>query len=404
MTNILLENNQGKSPLEIAIEGESPKCVDIMLNLLSNVTHNRNSKLLSKWFSKLLEFNLKSFYDYLESCTIQTNEMKNIKNLNLKSNMSNLILPHHCSLIESVFIEKYWKDVENPIVEDTKTIIISTNKKTSVINNKESIEGNINQENDINPFKDDRNIDDSNNLSLNQSSQNKNNRENKANLKTLEIKAIPFEWIFESEGRRNLIASLHDCDDLDIFSLQIIKNLIYFLWNSWRYLIFLYLFVPYLIYFSVFVVYVTYIHKNKINSIGSYSDSFGIAEIIWIVIILMFIIYQLLNEVAQILYNGINYFFSFWNLLDLSSLFLNFAVWIWDLAGISDEKYVPLSAIAILIVYLKLFYFGRIFVSTASMIRMVIFIFYDMKYFLFIFLLAWFGFGNWYYRFLVEWI
>ena len=201
----------------------------------------------------------------------------------------------------------------------------------------------------------------------------------------------------QSEGRRNFIASLHNCEDLDIFSLQVIKNLIEFWWNSWRYLIILYLFVPYLIYFSVFVVYVTYIHKNKINSIGSYSDSFGTAEIIWIVIILMFIVYQLLNEVAQILYSGINYFYSFWNLLDLSSLLLNFAVWISDLAGISDEKYVPLSAIAILIVYLKLFYFGRIFISTASMIRMVIFIFYDMKYFLFIFLLVWFGFGNWYY-------
>ena len=353
LTNILLENNQGKSPLELAIERKSLKCVDIMLNLLSKKEHKRNSKLLSMWFSKLLEFNLKSFYDYLESCIIQTNEMKNTKNLNLKLNMSNSILPHHCSLIESLFIKKYWKD--------------------------------------------DRNIDEIDNISLYQRSQNKSNQENKANLTIIEIKAIPFEWIFESEGRRNFIASLHNCDDLDIFSLQIVKILIYFLWNSWRYLVFLYLFVPYLIYFSVFVVYVTYIHKNKINSVGNYSDSFGIAEIIWIMIIFMFIIYQLLYEVTQILYNRINYFLSFWNLLDLSSLILNFTVWISDLVGISDEKYVPLSAIAILIVYLKLFYFGRIFISTASMIRMVIFIFYDMKYFLFIFLLVWFAFGNWYY-------
>ena len=170
-----------------------------MLNLLSKVKHKWNSKLLSKWFSELLELNMKSFHDYLESCIIQTNEMKNIKNLNLKSNMSNLIFPHHCSLIENVFIEKYWRDAEKPIEVNTKTIIIPINKKISAINNKESIENSINQENDINTLKDDRKINESGNLSLNQISQNKSNRENKANSKTLEIKAIPFEWIFEAE-------------------------------------------------------------------------------------------------------------------------------------------------------------------------------------------------------------
>jgi hypothetical protein len=42
----------------------------------------------------------------------------------------------------------------------------------------------------------------------------------------------------------------------------------------------------------------------------------------------------------------------------------------------------------------KLFYFGRIFFSTAAMIRMVIEITYDMKYFLMVLLIAIAGFGN----------
>jgi hypothetical protein len=55
---------------------------------------------------------------------------------------------------------------------------------------------------------------------------------------------------------------------------------------------------------------------------------------------------------------------------------------------------IPLYAWAVLIMWMKLFYFGRIFLSTAAMIRMVIEITYDMKYFLMILLLAIAGFGN----------
>jgi hypothetical protein len=55
---------------------------------------------------------------------------------------------------------------------------------------------------------------------------------------------------------------------------------------------------------------------------------------------------------------------------------------------------IPLYAWAVLIMWMKLFYFGRIFFSTAAMIRMVIEITYDMKHFLAVLLLAIAGFGN----------
>ena len=161
----------------------------------------------------------------------------------------------------------------------------------------------------------------------------------------------------------------------------------------WKYLM-VYVFVPFAVYFSVFVVYVTYVHKNKVQNGQSYSDSYGIAQIILIIITLLFIIYQGFYEAKQIWVNKLNYFFSFWNLVDLISLLLNLTVCISDLAGLDDSRFIPLSAIAILFMYLKLFYFGRIFISTAAMVRMVIAIIYDMRYFLFVFLLACAGFGN----------
>lgn len=76
------------------------------------------------------------------------------------------------------------------------------------------------------------------------------------------------------------------------------------------------------------------------------------------------------------------------------SLLLNTAVVISDVSAISERRYVALSGVAVLFIWLRLFYFGRIFISTAAMIRMIIEITYDMRWFLIIFLIAVAGFGN----------
>lgn len=94
------------------------------------------------------------------------------------------------------------------------------------------------------------------------------------------------------------------------------------------------------------------------------------------------------------IFHKYDYFTSFWNLSDLISLLLNFVVVAGDLIGMDSRDHVTLSSIAVLIMWLKLFYFCRIFVSTAATIRMIIEITYDMKYFLLVFFLAVGGFGN----------
>lgn len=215
--------------------------------------------------------------------------------------------------------------------------------------------------------------------------------------KVLDIKAIEFDWIFDNKQRSAFIKALSETDDLDLFSLNIIRSLIYFTWGvCWKYLM-VYVFVPFCVYFAVFVVYVTYVHKNKVDRGHSYADPFGIAQVVLIVVTLLFIVFQGFYEAKQIWFNKLNYFLSFWNLVDLASLILNLIVCISDLAGLDDSKYVPMSAIAILFMYLKLFYFGRIFITTAAMVRMVIAIIYDMRYFVAVFLLACAGFGNCFY-------
>jgi hypothetical protein len=73
---------------------------------------------------------------------------------------------------------------------------------------------------------------------------------------------------------------------------------------------------------------------------------------------------------------------------------MNIAAVVTDFAGVSKENHVPILAIATLIMWLKLCYFGRIFLSTAWMVRMIYAVTYDMGYFLIVFGIMVLGFAN----------
>lgn len=61
-------------------------------------------------------------------------------------------------------------------------------------------------------------------------------------------------------------------------------------------------------------------------------------------------------------HHGLNYFKSFWNMIDLISISLNFALMICAFVEIDEPTYVAISAVAIIIIWLRAFYFGRIFI------------------------------------------
>jgi len=68
------------------------------------------------------------------------------------------------------------------------------------------------------------------------------------------------------------------------------------------------------------------------------------------------------------LFHKLNYFKSFWNLLDLSSLILNVVVVILDLINKNTLDANSVAGVSVLIMWAKLFYFLRIFNSTAHLI------------------------------------
>ena len=83
--------------------------------------------------------------------------------------------------------------------------------------------------------------------------------------------------------------------------------------------------------------------------------------------------------------------------MDICTYALSIAVCICDLAKVSPNSIRALGAVAILMVYVKLFYFLRLFERTAGLVRMIMQIVSDMFTFSVIFTIAVIAFGNSFY-------
>ena len=65
-----------------------------------------------------------------------------------------------------------------------------------------------------------------------------------------------------------------------------------------------------------------------------------------------------------------------------------------DLAAVRSEDVATIAAVAVVFMWLKTFYFLRIFNATASLVRMIIEIAHDMKYFFVVLMMAVTAFAN----------
>lgn len=102
--------------------------------------------------------------------------------------------------------------------------------------------------------------------------------------------------------------------------------------------------------------------------------------------------YFLFIEARQCMVDFFDYFSSFWNLTDLLSYSLCLFVVILDVFNFEKTVLRPLASIALIILWIKLFYFMRVYESTAQLIRMIIEIVNDMKNFLIVLFIGIIGF------------
>ena len=92
-----------------------------------------------------------------------------------------------------------------------------------------------------------------------------------------------------------------------------------------------------------------------------------------------------------------DYLDSFWNMIDIVSLALNISYLVMSLLNVRKENIRPLGATIIIVMWIRFFYFLRLFKSTASLVRTIVQIIKDIRTFGLIFLLSILAFGNSYY-------
>ena len=152
----------------------------------------------------------------------------------------------------------------------------------------------------------------------------------------------------------------------------------------------------FIFYFAAYIIYATWIKKGKDYLNQTWRD-YGTTDFVFCIILIFLILCFAFIEIIQMLYLKVEYFKKFWNIIDIASVILNMFCVITDFAGLNSIKHIPVLACSVLIMWLKLVYFGRMFLSTAWMVRMKIQVIWDLKWFMFLFCLMLLGFANSFY-------
>ena len=371
---LILEDSTGKSPLQLAIENNSPRIIELMLNSLLKLGHFSLSRKIFPYFSTLFKMNLRSFEKYLNSCYFITEQMRSINKLDLPESQGTIRDHFPCSILDKEFYIKYEvpdKDGNIPGKEKKVKPNAVAPVERALKDQKEGEEEGALEA--LNVFDEEETL-----------------------LKRVSIKGIEFDWIFQGDQANQFLKDLSTTDNIHIFGQNIIRDIILFEWAYFKRVIFWKLFIPYLIYFVMFCIYTTWLLERQFNEEDT-SGGYHIASYVIGCVILLFNCFWAYIESRQIMFHGFDYLKSFWNMLDTFSVIMNTTVVIMDFATASFENTNRVAAVSVLVLYFKLFYFLRIFFATAYLVRMIIEIMLDMKFFVSVLMIATLAFGNAFY-------
>ena len=192
------------------------------------IKHFSFSRIIYCYFPELFRMNLKIFEEYLSSLYLSTNQMKSICLSNIHTD-ENICESSQSIILDKHFIRKY-----------------GGNKQ---------IDQDLYKLNDVVP---------TNSMQTNKTSKEHKIIHSRENLKRVSLKAIEFDWLLNTHYGAEFLNELSVTSNINIFALDIIKDIIYFQWNYVKAAIIKYLMIPYIIYFVMFWVYATYIAKNKV--------------------------------------------------------------------------------------------------------------------------------------------
>ncbi|CDW84531.1 wd-40 repeat protein [Stylonychia lemnae] len=216
----------------------------------------------------------------------------------------------------------------------------------------------------------------------------------------LEFLDIPSVHSYTGKVGEEFFQAMANSKNMDLFACRSVQAIIDYKWPLVREYTIKLLFAPFIFYHCAWITY-----SNVFNGqVAQDTDEIIIADKVLSAILYVFSIYFLVNEVRQILNQGFTYMISVWNYTDiLPPIFIITVVSLHLIVyykSKDDESYDPnnfietIHSIACLLMWAKFLYFLRIFYSTGYLIRMLSNVVWDMKVFLLILFLVYFGFGE----------
>jgi len=188
---------------------------------------------------------------------------------------------------------------------------------------------------------------------------------------------------------------LSDKKYLPIMDIPFIKYLVMYQWQQVKYTIHKKLLYPFFVMLALFNIYVLQINFKDVPEETTKLQDY--LQLIYSLILLFVLGYFFYVEAVQFIKTPKEYFTSFWNITDLFSYSLCIMVVLFDRFNVKSSVNRPIASVCLIILWIKLFYFLRVFESTSRLIRMIIEIVNDMKNFLIVLMIGIVGFSGGFY-------
>ncbi|CDW79314.1 wd-40 repeat protein [Stylonychia lemnae] len=206
------------------------------------------------------------------------------------------------------------------------------------------------------------------------------------------------------QNPQQLMKVLSETDKPEYFENKVIQTIIKFKWNEYTKSFYQNRFYAYLIFMASFIFdifYSTYATQNDLNASDTKEDAQELEILkpnIWVKISTkvtcgLVLLYFLIYEIKQIRVQRSQYFNDGWNYFDFSHIIAFTTFCILDFTNESQDNLILIKILVIVLSFMKLFFFLRIYDGFSFLVQMMAGVFKDLKYFLLFFIIFILQFG-----------
>ena len=212
-------------------------------------------------------------------------------------------------------------------------------------------------------------------------------------IKQVEAKILDFSWVFTGKNAAFVIQILSQSQNDAIFATAQIRVFIDFMWKSYFRAILWYMFVPFVANFLSFLLYSSYFAQIYRANM---TEGHNAGELASLIVYLLTLLIVILQEISTCRYSkGCSYLTDPWNYLDMSSIILNMTYVFMELFDDEHDKEINvLGSFCIFLMYVKFFYWMRLFKPFSAFIRMISEILRDVQVFFVVLCISLAAFAN----------